>query len=45
MTTDICILGAGPGGATAALHLANAGYRCLLLDRASFPATKCAATP
>ena len=24
---DICILGAGPGGATAALHLANAGHR------------------
>ena len=38
--TDICILGAGPGGATAALHLANAGQRCLLLDRASFPRDK-----
>ncbi|SHJ76926.1 geranylgeranyl reductase family [Hymenobacter daecheongensis DSM 21074] len=40
METDICILGAGPGGATAALHLANAGYRCLLLDRATFPRDK-----
>jgi geranylgeranyl reductase family protein len=37
---DICILGAGPGGATAALHLANAGQRCLLLDRAAFPRDK-----
>jgi geranylgeranyl reductase family protein len=37
---DICILGAGPGGATAALHLANAGQRCLLLDRATFPRDK-----
>lgn len=38
--TDICILGAGPGGATAALHLAQAGHRCLLLDRATFPRDK-----
>jgi geranylgeranyl reductase family protein len=37
---DICILGAGPGGATAALHLANAGHACLLLDRAAFPRDK-----
>ena len=36
----ICILGAGPGGATAALHLAGAGHRCLLLDRATFPRDK-----
>ena len=38
--TDICILGAGPGGATAALHLARAGHRCLLLDKAAFPRDK-----
>jgi len=37
---DICILGAGPGGATAALHLARAGHACLLLDRAAFPRDK-----
>ncbi|WBO85160.1 geranylgeranyl reductase family protein [Hymenobacter yonginensis] len=40
LETDICILGAGPGGATAALHLANAGHRCLLLDKATFPRDK-----
>lgn len=40
MEVDICILGAGPGGATAALHLANAGQPCLLLDRATFPRDK-----
>jgi geranylgeranyl reductase family protein len=38
--TDICVLGAGPGGAMAALHLANAGQPCLLLDRATFPRDK-----
>ncbi|UOQ74679.1 NAD(P)/FAD-dependent oxidoreductase [Hymenobacter cellulosilyticus] len=37
---DICILGAGPGGATAALHLANAGQPVLLLDKATFPRDK-----
>ncbi|WP_375417365.1 geranylgeranyl reductase family protein [uncultured Hymenobacter sp.] len=37
---DICILGAGPGGATAALHLARAGHGCLLLDKAAFPRDK-----
>ena len=40
LSHDICILGAGPGGATAALHLATAGHRCLLLDRATFPRDK-----
>ncbi|RZK30702.1 MAG: FAD-dependent oxidoreductase, partial [Hymenobacter sp.] len=37
---DICILGAGPGGATAALHLARAGHPCVLLDKATFPRDK-----
>ncbi|MCB2377776.1 geranylgeranyl reductase family protein [Hymenobacter sp. BT635] len=37
---DICILGAGPGGATAALHLAKAGQPVLLLDKAVFPRDK-----
>ncbi|MFD1186068.1 NAD(P)/FAD-dependent oxidoreductase [Pontibacter rugosus] len=38
--TDICILGAGPGGATAALHLANKGIPSLLIDKAAFPRDK-----
>ncbi|WP_299758913.1 geranylgeranyl reductase family protein [uncultured Pontibacter sp.] len=38
--TDICILGAGPAGATAALHLANKGIPSLLLDKAAFPRDK-----
>lgn len=38
--TDICILGAGPGGTTAALHLARAGHASLLLDKATFPRDK-----
>ncbi|AYA38855.1 geranylgeranyl reductase family protein [Hymenobacter oligotrophus] len=37
---DICILGAGPAGATAALHLANAGHRVTVLDKATFPRDK-----
>ncbi|GAB3202521.1 geranylgeranyl reductase family protein [Pontibacter aydingkolensis] len=38
--TDVCILGAGPGGATAALHLAKKGASCLLVDKAVFPRDK-----
>ncbi|WP_161889023.1 NAD(P)/FAD-dependent oxidoreductase [Pontibacter russatus] len=38
--TEICILGAGPGGATAALHLANKGIPSLLVDKANFPRDK-----
>lgn len=37
---DICILGAGPGGATAALHLAKVGQKVLLVDKATFPRDK-----
>ena len=40
MAYEICILGAWPGGALAALHLARAGQPCLLLDRAEFPRDK-----
>ncbi|PRY07888.1 geranylgeranyl reductase family protein [Pontibacter ummariensis] len=40
LKTDVCILGAGPGGATAALHLANKGISSLLVDKAVFPRDK-----
>jgi len=38
--TDICILGAGPGGAGTALRLSYLGIPCLLLDKAVFPRDK-----
>ncbi len=37
---DVIIIGAGPGGSSAAFHLARAGLRPLLLDRAQFPRPK-----
>ena len=37
---DALIVGAGPGGATAAAVLARAGLRPLLLDKATFPRDK-----
>ena len=37
---DVLIVGAGPAGATAALHLAAKGRRVLLLDRERFPREK-----
>lgn len=37
---DVVIAGAGPAGATAALVLARAGVKVLLLDRARFPRSK-----
>ncbi|MEP7009292.1 MAG: NAD(P)/FAD-dependent oxidoreductase [Acidobacteriota bacterium] len=36
-TYDALILGAGPGGSTAALTLARKGLRALVIDRATFP--------
>ncbi len=38
--TNICIVGAGPGGAAAALSLDKIGISCLLLDKATFPRDK-----
>jgi geranylgeranyl reductase family protein len=41
MTHDVIVVGAGPGGASAALRLAGAGVRdVLLLDGATFPRDK-----
>lgn len=38
--TEICILGAGPGGAAAALKLSYLGIPCVLIDKARFPRDK-----
>ncbi len=38
--SDIIILGAGPGGATASLALAGLGLQAILLDKAVFPRDK-----
>ncbi len=37
---DVLIVGAGPGGSTAAFLLARRGWKVLLLDRARFPREK-----
>lgn len=37
---DAVVVGAGPGGAATATHLARGGARVLVLDRASFPRDK-----
>ena len=37
---DVCIVGAGPVGATCARYLARQGRRVLLLDKARFPRDK-----
>lgn len=38
--TDVLVIGAGPGGSTAASLLARAGWDVLLVDRATFPRPK-----
>ncbi len=40
LKTDICIIGAGPAGATASLFLGKAGIPHLILDAATFPRDK-----
>ena len=37
---DVAVIGAGPAGSVAAIHLARGGAKVLLLDRASFPRDK-----
>lgn len=37
---DVVIIGAGPAGATAAVHLATKGHKVLVLDKKSFPRDK-----
>lgn len=38
--SDVLILGAGPAGSTAAIHLAGKGYRVTLMDQHHFPRDK-----
>ena len=38
--TDVCIVGAGPGGAATALKLNQLGIPCVLLDKSNFPRDK-----
>ncbi len=37
---DVIVVGAGPGGSTAAFHLARRGHKVLLVDQAQFPRDK-----
>lgn len=38
--TKVCIIGAGPGGAAAALQLNQLGINCIIVDKAVFPRDK-----
>lgn len=38
--TDVCIIGAGPAGATTALYLEKMGISSVIVDRATFPRHK-----
>ena len=40
LETQICIIGAGPGGAATALRLAQLGIASVLVDKATFPRDK-----
>lgn len=40
MQPDLLIAGAGPAGSATAIHLARAGHRVLVVDRATFPREK-----
>ena len=38
LTADVAVVGAGPAGSAAAMHLARAGRDVLVVDRATLPA-------
>lgn len=38
---DVAVVGGGPAGAAAAIHLARAGREVVLVDKATFPRDKC----
>lgn len=40
MDADVIIVGAGPGGSAAAIHLARGGAKVLLLEKGTFPREK-----
>ncbi|MEZ4789662.1 MAG: geranylgeranyl reductase family protein [Flavobacteriales bacterium] len=40
LRTDVCILGGGPGGSSAAIQLARHGVEAVLVDQAHFPRDK-----
>lgn len=40
MDADVIIVGAGPGGSAAAIHLARGGAKVLLLEKSTFPREK-----
>ena len=40
LKTEVCIVGAGPGGAATALKLSHLGIPCVLVDKAVFPRDK-----
>ena len=40
LETEVCIVGAGPGGIATALKLSYLGIPCILVDKASFPRDK-----
>ena len=41
---DVAVVGGGPAGAAAAITLARAGRDVVLVDKATFPRTRSAAT-